>query len=53
MQVKTFKEDKEIVQQGSESYEGNQALEAKNETKLHYLNQSKYMPTRNESRAAK
>ena len=37
----------------SESYEGEQAFEAKNDTKLHYLNQYKYIPARNESGAAK
>jgi len=36
-----------------ESYEGNQALEAKNGAKLHYLNPSKYIPARNESGIAK
>ena len=36
-----------------ESYEGYQALEAKNGNKLHYLNQCNYIPAKNESGAAK
>ena len=36
-----------------ESYEGYQDLEAKNGTKLHYLNQSKYISARNESGGTK
>ena len=53
-----------MVQQGSEdlgmentkekkSYKENKALEAKNGTKLHYLNQFKDIHARNESGAAK
>ena len=37
----------------SHSHEGNQSLEDKNGTKLHYLNQSQYIPCRNESGATK
>ena len=44
----------DVQDQGySDSYEGYQALEARNDTKLHYLNQSKYILARNESGAAK
>lgn len=56
---------KETVQQGSKalgmdkpqpysnSYKGIQALEDENNIKLHYSNQSKYIPAANESRTAK